>query len=344
MLRTLPLLAIAIAVAAPVRAQNAQEILETARARQAERWATVDNYTVVQSIMGMEVVQYYEKFEVAGQPAFRLVPAVEYSKGFTNEDGEPLNSEELREIAAEEESTAAEIKKRRGEYEAPKGMSMDEMLSNHAMIMRGAAMAHEEAETSEGGRVGATATVRAMTAFGSRAEVVGTESVNGREAFVLRAEGLSDVDMSSPDMDAQFTLNTLSVWIDTDQYVILRTRMEGDLTAEGETKPMTMERVAEDYREVGPLYEPFRQKMRITGLMDALNEKDRKKLQEGRKQMAEAEEQMAKMDARTRSMVEGQMKKVRKMLAALEANGAFESETDVARIEINQGPPKQPGR
>ena len=341
MLRSLTMFVLAAAVGTPaIAAQEAQQILATAQARQVERWDTVDNYTVVQSIMGMEVVQYFEKFEADGQPAFRLVPAVEYSAGLTSEDGEPLGAEELREIAAEEDSIAAELKKRRGEggYEAPSGMSMDELLSNHAMMMRAAAMAHEEAEVGEGGRVDATAGARAMTAFGRRAEVVGTEAVNGREAFVLRAEGLSDVDLGEPDAEAQFTMNTMTVWIDTDHYVLVRTKMEGDLEADGEMRPMTVERLAEDYREVGPLYEPFRQTMRITGLMDALSDKDRKKLEEGRKQMAEAEEQMAQMDASTRSMVEGQMEKAPEDAGgALEAEGAFESEVDVVRIEVNQG-------
>ena len=60
--------------------------------------------------------------------------------------------------------------------------------------------------------------------------------------------------------------------------------------------------------------------------------------------LAKAEEQLAKMDAATRSMVEGQMEKARKMLAALEAGAAFESVVDVVRIEINQGPPRPMGK
>jgi len=323
-------------------AQEAGDILTTAQARQAERWATVNNYSVVQSISGIEVIQYYEKFEVDGQVAFRLVPAVEYAESMKSDDGEPLSAEDLRAIAAAEESTAAELKaqRREGDYESPSGMSPDELLTNHAMLMNAAATAHEEAEAGEGGRVDASAGVRAMTAFGRRAQVVGTETVSGREAFVLRAEGLSDIDLSEPDSEAQFTLHTMSVWIDADQYVLLRTKMEGELEAEGEMRPMTVERVSEDYRQVGPLYEPHRQVMRITGLMDALSEDDRKKLEKGRKEMAKAEEEMAKMDAATRSMVEGQMAKARQMLASLEAKGAFETEVDVVRIEVNQGPPR----
>jgi outer membrane lipoprotein-sorting protein len=343
MLRSLTMFVLAAAVGTPaLAAQEAQEILATAQARQAERWSTVDNYRVVQSIGGVEVTQYYQKFEVDGQAAFRLVPVTEYVQA---EDGQQLSAEELRTIAAAEESTAAELKKKRGEGGAqmPDGMNADELLTNHAMLLNAAATAHEEAEASEGGRVDATAGVRAMTAFGRRAQVVGTEQVNGRDAFLLRAEGLSDIDLSEPGAEAQFTMNTMSVWIDSEHYVLLRTKMDGDLAAEGKVRPMTVERVTEDYRPVGPLYEPYRQVMRITGLMDALSDKDRKKLEEGRKQMAEAEEQMAEMDAATRSMVEGQMEKARQMLASLEASGAIETTVDVVRIEINQGPPQSMG-
>ena len=342
MLRSLTMFVLAAAVGAPaIAAQEAQEILTTAQARQAERWSTVDNYSVVQSISGMEVTQYYEKFEVDGQPSFRLVPVVEYAQML----GQELSAEELRAIAAAEESTAAELKKKRGEggVTAPEGMQPDELLGNHAMFINAAANAQEEAEVGEGGRVDATAGVRAMTAFGRRAQVVGIEKVNGRDAFLLRAEGLSDIDLSEPEAEAQFTMNTMSVWIDTDEYVLLRTKMDGELEAEGEMRPMTVERVSEDYRQVGPLYEPYRQVMRITGLMDALSPDDRKKLEKGRKQMAEAEEQMAEMDAATRSMVEGQMEKARQMLASLEESGAIETTVDVVRIEINEGPPQQMG-
>ena len=101
MLRSLTMFVLAAAVGtSAIAAQEAQEVLATAQARQAERWSTVDNYSVVQSISGMEVTQYYEKFEVDGQPSFRLVPVVEYAQML----GQELSAEELRAIAAAEES------------------------------------------------------------------------------------------------------------------------------------------------------------------------------------------------------------------------------------------------
>lgn len=79
---TLSGLAIALGLA-PLTAQapvdpEAQRIFETALEKRYERWATVDNYTVVRTFNGAEQTQYYEKVLVDGMPAFRLVPPHEY--------------------------------------------------------------------------------------------------------------------------------------------------------------------------------------------------------------------------------------------------------------------------
>jgi hypothetical protein len=59
--------------------QNPRAILETVRARQVARWDTVQNYSVVQTTIGMEIPLFFEKITVDGQPAFRSVPMAEWS-------------------------------------------------------------------------------------------------------------------------------------------------------------------------------------------------------------------------------------------------------------------------
>ena len=62
------------AVLAPVApAQNAQEIIQTAIDRYEQRMSGVENYTIVQDVMGFESTSYYEKHTVDGRSVFKLV-------------------------------------------------------------------------------------------------------------------------------------------------------------------------------------------------------------------------------------------------------------------------------
>jgi hypothetical protein len=56
----------------PVEAQSAAEVMQRALAAQAERLAGVDNVTITQDVMGMQVGMYMEKKDVGGVPT--LVP------------------------------------------------------------------------------------------------------------------------------------------------------------------------------------------------------------------------------------------------------------------------------
>jgi hypothetical protein len=59
-------------VAAPAHAQSAAEIVDRMLAEYERRAENVDNYTVVQDVMGFETVSYFEKEIVDGRPVFRL--------------------------------------------------------------------------------------------------------------------------------------------------------------------------------------------------------------------------------------------------------------------------------
>ena len=85
-------------------ANDAKTILETAQAKQAERWATVDNYTVTLSLRtagGMETPTYFEKMEVDGQVTFRMVPPPVYYGQLNDLAGLPAMSPEALEGYAE---------------------------------------------------------------------------------------------------------------------------------------------------------------------------------------------------------------------------------------------------
>jgi hypothetical protein len=83
--------------------------------------------------------------------------------------------------------------------------------------------------------------------------------------------------------------------------------------------------------------------MRISGMMEAMDPKDREKLEKAQAQMKEMDAKLAEMPVAARAMVEGQMKKARAQMAALAESGAFEAVTEVVRIDVNQGPPRPMG-
>jgi hypothetical protein len=212
-----------------------------------------------------------------------------------------------------------------------------QMMRDNAMFYDTAAVAVAEAEAGDFGRGNAAATLAAHDAMMETMRLVGREEVGGREAFHLRAEGLDRV-ISQPGEEGRFTLRAANMWVDTERYVLLRTAMEGELAAEGETREVTLEQDLEDYREVGPLYESYRQVMRMKGLMGDMDPKQREELEKAKRQMEEMEAQLDQMPAAARGMVESQMEKARAQMAMLEGDG-FEMATQVLRIEINTGPP-----
>ena len=109
--------------------------------------------------------------------------------------------------------------------------------------------------------------VYSIAAFSESAELVGTETVDGHEAYHLVAENL---ERTRNFAEAQeFTLQTVNVWIDTEYYVPRRMVMDGTMDTDGTPRPVTIETIERDYREVpgSNMYEPYQQVMRLTGEM-----------------------------------------------------------------------------
>lgn len=64
------LLTFSIAGAMPASAQSAKQVLEAAAERYEQRMQGIENYTLVQDVMGMETTMHFEKETVAGRPVF----------------------------------------------------------------------------------------------------------------------------------------------------------------------------------------------------------------------------------------------------------------------------------
>ncbi|UCF18595.1 MAG: hypothetical protein JSU87_11680 [Gemmatimonadota bacterium] len=72
---TRPLIAagiLTLVIAAPASPQSAEDIIGRALDQYERRMSKIENYTVVQEVMGIEVTNYFEKRMVDGRPVFEL--------------------------------------------------------------------------------------------------------------------------------------------------------------------------------------------------------------------------------------------------------------------------------
>ncbi|MDX1568612.1 MAG: hypothetical protein R3223_12475 [Longimicrobiales bacterium] len=97
---------LSLASVGPLRAQSGGEVLETALERYQERMEGVENYTVVQQVMGFESVTYFERTEVDGQSVF--VPRSENGPGAA--ESTPQNPyADFRELADRADREGTEV-------------------------------------------------------------------------------------------------------------------------------------------------------------------------------------------------------------------------------------------
>lgn len=304
--------------------QSAQQILETARERQEQRWSTVENYTVVQSVLGNEVPTYYEKILVGAdrRPTFRVVPTSEYG---------PQDGAQQRAGMADAYAMLADSMEGQGAL----GMTAP-MLRDMSAFLR----AGETAEVNDG-RADAEESSADLTTFMARAQLVGREAVDGREAFLIRAKDLSGLEIDQPDDNGKFTIQSVSLWIDVTEYVPLRLQMEGEVRSDGKSTPLSIEKLDQAYRNVGPLYEPHRQVLRMTGLQAAMDPKQRAEMERAQEQMKQMKAQLAAMPESQRRLIEGRMKPAMEQMERMSAGdgSVFETIIDVVSIRINEGPP-----
>ena len=324
----------------PGAVQDARTILERVRARQAERWATVGNYTVV-TVVEPGVVQnpiHYEKITINGEPAFRVVPRTEYERRVLTKAGFPPLGPEFAEGLAQGHDMLGEAFAAGGEGAPP--MDIRPMTDQMALFLRAGAAYRED-----DGRAEARDARADMGEFVRRARFVGVETMeSGSTAFLVEAADLFDLPLAQPKGGGEYRLEKVGLWIDTEQYVPLRLRMDGQVTRNNTVTPFTIERLDLDYRQVGPLYESHRQVMRLTGVMEGASAKDRKEMEKARKDLAKAKQQLADMpEGPQKAMVMKMMKPHLEKFERLAAAGAFEAATRVVSIAVNEGPPTSYG-
>lgn len=173
--------------------------------------------------------------------------------------------------------------------------------------------------------------VYSVAAFSESAELVGTETVDGQKAYHLVAENLDR--KRSYAEEQEFVLQTVNVWIDAEQYVPLRMVMDGTMDTDGTPRPVTIENIERDYREVpgSNMYEPYQQVMRLTGEMA---DETKRQMEQAREQLEEFDKQLAEMPESQRQMMMNMMGEQIEMMRKMAAGDGIEIVTTVRSITV----------
>ena len=181
-------------------------------------------------------------------------------------------------------------------------------------------------------------------AMGREARFAGTETVDGREAYVLVADDLTDVDLGAASgIETDMRVRSAKIWLDTEDYVSLKSEME--IVSGGEAPPMTVEVTNRDYRRVGGLYEPFDRTIRSAGMASMMggDSEMQERMQQGMQQMEQMRERMEDMPPAQRRMFEQQMERMGGMAGSGGMDG-MTIEMSTEEIVVNEGPPTKRGR
>lgn len=309
---TLVALIAGITAPAPAAGQDAQLIFEQMQRRQAERYSGVDDYLLVRSVAGMKVATWHEKI---ADGVFRTVPIDEIFERSAAETGQerPEPSHAMADAYAMVGNAMRDELKREG-FPADGPFDPRNMFDPMAAFIRAAA----DREPMSDGRAEAMEGAAGLAEFARRARFVGRVEIEGVDAFHLQADDLEDVSVEQPD-GTEFQLVSASLYIDPAEYVPLRMVIEGRARQGGDWMPITIEKIDRDYRQVGPLYEPHEQIMRIGGIEEAMAE-----------QMKELQAQLEQLPPAMRGMIENQMRNAMKQ---------FEAVVYIEGIEVNTGVP-----
>lgn len=167
--------------------------------------------------------------------------------------------------------------------------------------------------------------------FLDNAELVGEETVGGNAAWQLHAD---DIGQAQPVNGQDVKMNSMTMWLDKDDYVPLKMRIDGEARVEGQARPVVIETLHSDFRTVPgtQLREPFHRLVTISGMMQGV---DPAQVAEAQAQLEQMEAQMASMPEAQRQMMEKMMGPQLEMVRKMARTGGIETEIVVNSITPN---------
>jgi hypothetical protein len=330
-------------------AQDVRSILETSQEKQLQRWEGVDAYILDQEVVGQRIQTHFQRTEIVdsdGNSQTLFLPVRDPGAQAGMCGSRTLTGDELEIFAQSLELTGSVVgpkqMERYGQAGIPAGAVKGDpsepwaspdpriMLGAGAEFMRGAAEA-QRAEAAYTPEVQAQERTDQITQFIQKAKLIGTESVDGRRAFHLHADGIDEVYESDGN---EFRTEAMSMWVDASEYVPLRIKIDGTTTSGKESKPMSIEILHQDYRKVpgSNMYESHKQTTKISGM---LSDAEQKELSEAQEQLAEFEEQLASMPPSQRAMMESMVGPQMEQFKQMASGGGFQTEIITHAITVN---------
>lgn len=176
-----------------------------------------------------------------------------------------------------------------------------------------------------------------MPKLADRGTLEGTETVDGEETWALSfdVEGL-DLETMEPGGAGDFDMKSLRFWVDTDDYLIRKMHMEGEVVDEGTARPIDMTALLTDYRQVDGMWHPFRMEMTARGLMGAAgNGMSEEEMAETRAQLQQMQQQLESMPEAQREQIEKMMGPQMEQLESMLQSGEFNATVVVESLETN---------
>ena len=163
------------------------------------------------------------------------------------------------------------------------------------------------------------------------AEVRGMETVEGKKTHVLYVPDMTGLmedalgGMAGADEASQ--LKDAYIYIDQSRHVIRRITMVAQIENEGQMVDMDIDVTMSDYRQVGPVYQPFVVKSMMQNPMSPA-------------QRAEFQMQRAQMEEMLKNMPEEQQAQMKKMIEAM-GKDQIEITMVVEDLQVNKGVPAE---
>jgi hypothetical protein len=178
----------------------------------------------------------------------------------------------------------------------------------------------------------------------SRAALQGHEAVDGHDTFVIVVSDLSGIDFGQEALgsaqDAKVTPKKMALYMDSKDYLVRRMHMDGTITREGKSTPVTMDAHMTDYRDVKGLMQPYRTQISMEGLTGGISDEDRAQARQSLEALKQRLESMPQAQrSAMEQMLKPQMDKMQQMLDT----GTMDVTIEVKDVQVNEGPPKSGG-
>ena len=352
----------AVSLSGVAPAQTPAEVFAEMDSRKRASFNGIDNYSEMKTTMGLCTLEHFEKEStdsVDGRGTveyMRLVPISEVAERSAPDS--PFSQASPADL----DHAAAVLRQQGGAVDLAMQSEMQDvglpgglpsllmnpppgqpwlspkpgdMMGNYATMLEAAAEGKRDNARLEAAAE-AEAQANPLAAIAELTSIVGRETVIGRPAIHLAAEGL---DYELPSEDQEFVIDTLHLWVDAEHYVPLKMQMDGVARDGREARQMRIEREDMAYRAVsgcGSMYEPQRSVMRISGI---LNAQEQAEMAEAQQKLAEFETQMASMPQAQRDMIMRQMGPQMELMRNMASGQGIEVVSLTVGMRCNAGPP-----